>query len=375
MTGQTGRSGPLRVGVVGAGWGAGLHLTGFQRTGRVELAAIYNRSRPSAEKTAAEYGVAHVAKDLPELIERSDVVTIATPPHVHREATLAAIAAGRHVLCEKPLAIDADEAEEMLTAARAAGVRHATGFIWRRDPAVRRLRELVSAGEIGVPLELQTSCPMGVPVLPYNWMYDRERGGGALMQHGTHVIDRVRYILGSEIVRLTGQLYRDVTRAEETEEFHNVLDVFQRAREGTATGSGRFREVSADTGYRLTGVTSGGVRVSVWESWHCAGPVPEQLVIYGDQGSLEWHGGSTVSLLRPGADPVTTDVEGSATSGATTPREHGLRLWHELADEFLETIEGGAEPDTLPTMADGWRVMRVVDAVRRSDLSMQWEQV
>jgi predicted dehydrogenase len=377
MTGRSDGNGrPIRVGVVGAGWGAGLHLAGFQRTGRATLSAIMNRSRDNAEKTAAQFGVEQVVDSLDELIEASDVVTVATPPHAHREATLAAVAAGRPVLCEKPLAMDAAEAHEMLTAARRAGVSHATGFIWRFDPAVARMREVLRAGDIGTPVEVHTSCPMGVPVLPYNWMYDSGQGGGALMQHGTHVIDRVRYLLESEIVTLTGQLHRDVTEAEDGHAFHNVLDVFDwaRRRGDRLTAGESSRAVTADTSYRLTGLTSSGVRVSIWESWHSVGPVAEHVIVYGDKATLEWRGSGDLKLLQPGGGSTSIDVEGSGTSGATTPKEHGLRLWHRLADEFLDAINGVADDHALPTMEDGWQVMRVVDAVRRSDRSMRWEQ-
>jgi predicted dehydrogenase len=369
---------PLRVGVIGAGWGAGLHLEGFRRTGRAELTAITSRTRENAEQTASRFGVGKVVDTVDELIDLVDIVCVATPPDVHLEPTLAAVGAGRHVLCDKPLALDASKAKEMLTAADEAGVRHATGFIWRLDPAFGRIRAALQAGDIGAPREVHTTCAMGVPVLPYNWMYERSHGGGALMQHGTHMIDRVRHLLGSEIASLTGELHHDVSKAEVGPSFHNVLDVFGWARERAANPdpAAERRPVTADTGYRITGATADGVRVSLWEAWHITGSAEDQVVVYGDEGTLEWSGTTGLRLLRPGAEARAIEVDGSGTSGANTPKEHGLRLWHQLADAFLDTITGEGDGGQLPTLHDGWQVMRVVDAVRRShEGSDGWETV
>lgn len=376
----------LRVGVVGAGWGAGLHLEGFRRTGRVQLTALTSRTRGNAERTAERFGVGKVVDSLEELVELVDVVCVASPPHVHHEATMAAVAAGRHVLCDKPLAVDLAEAEQMLSAADEANVRHATGFIWRLDPAMARLRAAVAAGDVGRPLEAQTTCAMGVPVLPHSWLYEEERGGGALMQHGTHVIDRVRYVLGDEIASLSAQLHHDVSKAKAGPDFHNVLDVFAYARDRAQAaddpavqGKGAdLRPVTADTGYRITGRTSTGIRVGMWEAWHCVGPAEDQIVVHGDEGTLEWNGAQGLRLLRPGGRSVPMEVAGSTTTGANTPREHGLALWQGLANRFLDAIEGAGDAgrphdESLPTLADGWQVMRVVDAVRRSHTSGRWE--
>jgi predicted dehydrogenase len=383
-TGDDGDRQPLRVGVVGAGWGAGLQLAGFRRTGRVELTAITSRTRENAERTAAEFGVRQVMADVAELVAAVDIVCVATPPNAHLEPTLAAIDAGRHVLCDKPLALDAGQAGQMLAAATKAGVRHATGFVWRLDPAFGRIRELLAAGTIGAPRHVQTTCAMGVPVLPHNWMYERASGGGALMQHGSHMIDRVRHLLDAEITEVTGRLHHDVTEAEVGQQFHNVLDVFSYARQraGAPDRVAARRPVTADTGYEIIGCTADGVRVSLWEAWHAVGPAEDQVVVYGEAGTLEWTGRSGLRLLRPGAAPQAIEVAGSGTSGANTPRERGLGLWHQLADAFLDTIAAPGEGDTiaapgdgghLPTLYDGWQVMRVVDAVARSNRSGRWE--
>ncbi|MGP4000695.1 Gfo/Idh/MocA family protein [Streptomyces sp. 8N706] len=380
---------PLRVGVVGAGWGAGLHLEGFRRTGRVRLAALTSRTRGRAEELAARYEVETVTDDLDELIEKADVVSVATPPDAHPDAVLRAAEAGRHVLCDKPLAVHAAQAEEMLRAAEKAQVVHSTGFVWRFDPVFTAMARMVADGAVGRPLQLRVASVMGLPPLPYNWMYRAEDGGGALMQHGSHVLDRIRLLLGDDIVTVRGGLHHDIAEAAEGPQFHNVLEVFGWARENPApVGSAKGLPVTADTGYEFTGMTESGVRVSVFEAWHASARVEESFAVYGTEGSLEWTGADGPVLLRPGRDPEPVAVAGAASSsGAGAAREHGLMLWHQLADSFLTAVEAaggggdGSAPDgcttaaPLPTLEDGLHVMRVIEAVRASHLSRNEERV
>jgi predicted dehydrogenase len=365
---------PVRVGVIGAGWGAGLHLEGYRRTNGVVLSAITSRTPSTAEQLARDYGVEQVVDNVEELIELVDVVSVATPPDAHLAPTLAAIAADKHVLCDKPLALDAAEAATIVAAAEAAGVRHATGFIWRLDPSLTCLREALRRGTIGTVREVDSTCALGVPVMPHNWMYERSHGGGALMQHGSHVIDRVRWLLGSEIAKVVGRLHHDVKDVERGPAFHNVREAFtwsMRPGADAAPAAPRV-PVDADSGYEFVGETAGGVRVRFWEAWHLLGRHDDRLVVYGDRGTLEWIGGAGVRLLRHRREPESL-FEGSAASGANTPEETGWRLWGQLAETFLASIRG--EPSHAPTLEDGWQVMRVIDAVRRSDASGCWETV
>jgi predicted dehydrogenase len=377
---------PIRVGVLGAGWGAGLHLTGFGSTDGVVLAGIASRSREPAERLADEHGVARVFETAKELIDAVDLVSVATPPDSHHEFTLAAVAAGRHVFCDKPLAVTAAQALEMTEAAHAAGVHHATGFIWRGDPALVRMRAMLADGAVGRVVELHSTCALGVPVLPMNWMYDRDRGGGALAQHGSHVIDRARWLLGRDIVEVNGGLAHDVETAPDAGRFHNVMDVFAWPRKaGAAGGDGApaRRKVTADTGYDFRAVFADGTRASFWEAWHLTGSAEDHIVAYGDRGTLEWRGAGGLWLHRLGVGVERVEVPQAAGSGAHTPREIGEQRWRELAGRFVtavrETPPAAGAPVTAepgaayPTLDDGWRVAAISDAVRASHESGTWE--
>jgi predicted dehydrogenase len=361
--------------VVGAGWGAGLHLEGFHRAEGAELVAIFSRTRARAEQRAAQYGIGLVADSLDELIDAVDVVSIATPPSAHLDPVLRAVAAGRHVLCDKPLASDLDSARSIVDAVTASGVQHASGFIWRDDPGLLRIRELLADGAIGRLVEIHSTCPLGVPQLPATWMYQADEGGGALAQHGSHVIDRARWLVGGEIERVRGRLAYDLADAAAPRRFHDITEAFAWAREN----DGRTVEaprvpVTADTGYEFSADFDNGVRARFWEAWHLPGPVEDEVTLYGEDGALQWRGAAGLWSVRPGAQPVRIEVPAAAASGANTPREVGLRKWATLAGRFTAAITTGGYAGH-PTIVDAWQVAAVSDAVRRSHRSGGWEKV
>src|SRR5664279_1149657 len=165
----------LRVGVLGAGWAGELHLEAFRSQPEVELVALCSRTKSTAEAVAERYGVAKVVDDIDDFFGSDlDIISIATPPSSHVELTLRALASGAHVLCDKPTALTGVQAAEVYQAAEAAGVRHASGYIWRNDPAILHIRQLVAQGAICRITDVQVRCALGAPVLPMTWMYDEK---------------------------------------------------------------------------------------------------------------------------------------------------------------------------------------------------------
>lgn len=372
-------SSPLRVAVIGAGWASELHLQAYAASADAETVAICSRTRVTAEQMSERFSVPSVYTSMDELFasEELDVVSIATPPSSHADWTIAAAEHGCHVLTDKPIALSAPEAERMVSAVESGGVRHATGFIWRNDPGIKRLRAELSEGTIGKVREVRCRCPLGAPVLPMTWMYDASAGGGSLMQHGQHIIDRIRWITGEEIVDVCGQLLFDVEEAVIGPDFHNVFEAFGwAARHGREAGDLPKANVTADTGYDFAGVLGNGVRVHFWEAMHSTGLVSDQIEVYGSTGTLVWSAGGGLTLKRPGpqAQPHAVDVGETSAAGAGDLRaaeEAGHRYWREMAQAFLDDILG-REHDGYPTLVDGLRVQQVVDAVRESTQTRAW---
>jgi predicted dehydrogenase len=372
---------PLRIAVIGAGWGAQLHLAAHGATPSADVVAICSRTRSTAEAVAAKHGVPSVYTSFDEMADREqpDVISIATPPDSHLQYVKAAAERGCHVLCDKPVSLTAAEAEEMLRAVDDAGVRHATGFISQLMPEILKLRSLVSDGAIGEVREVHSRAPLGTPVLPMTWVYDAAAGGGALLQHGQHLIQIVRMAAGQEITAVCGELIYDVKEAVVGPRFHNLSEAFGYAVKLMQEGGGQDlpkAPVTADTGYAFAATMDRGARAYFWEAWHSAGlSSGDQVEVFGSRGTLVWQLGKGLRLVRSRmTPPEKIEVEASGVKAMVEPTEVGLSDWKRLVRAFLDDIRG-QEHAGYPTLYDAWKVQQVCDAVRASTRSRAWETI
>jgi predicted dehydrogenase len=190
----------LRVGVIGTGFGSTVQIPAFRANPRVEVVAVASGQPGKARRIADSFGVPHAFDDYTKLAAAElDLVSVTTPTHLHHPMVMAAIAAGRHVLCEKPMALSTAEATEMRDAAQRAGVVHTIDHELRFNPNRRKVKRLIAEGFIGQPRHvlLSFASPMRRdPALPWGWWYDATRGGGLLGAVGSHQIDLLRYWLG-----------------------------------------------------------------------------------------------------------------------------------------------------------------------------------
>lgn len=185
----------MRVGILGAGFMGKAHLAGWAETG-AEIVGLASRTASGAAPLAAQYG-AEAFPDLESLLPLVDIVDICTPTHLHYAMTLQAIRAGRHVVCEKPLARTTEQARHMLQAARAAGVRLLPAHVVRFFPQYVNARNQVMAGEIGKPGVIRLLRGFYRPKKPVgNWFLDEEKSGGILMDLMIHDYDYARWIAG-----------------------------------------------------------------------------------------------------------------------------------------------------------------------------------
>lgn len=172
----------IRVGVIGTSWWLDmLHLPVLKADPRVDLVAICGRNRERAEEMASKYAIPQVFTDYREMISRGDLqaIMIGAPDDQHYDMTMAALDAGLHVLCEKPLALNAAHARAMYETAEAKGVQHMTFFTWRWMPHYRYMRELIEQGTLGRLYHCQFSFIMGYGRDPgYQWRFDRARAHG-----------------------------------------------------------------------------------------------------------------------------------------------------------------------------------------------------
>ena len=360
----------VRIGVVGTSWWAqAMHLPSLASHPRAELVAISGRNVDKASELAATYGIPAVYGDYRAMLDAGglDAVVVVTPDDLHYEVTLAAIDRGIHVLCEKPLALTAGQAAEMLGRAERAGVKHMVAFSWRGLPHYRYLRELVGAGFVGRPSAAQLSYLTGGGARgSYSWRYDRSRSTGALGNYGAHMIDLARWLLG-DIVGVSAHLATRVERpgpGGPLTEPANDQAVLTVEFAGGAVGTIQASEV-AQTG----------------ERFH-----EHQIRLYGDAGTLEADlslavSGRQVCIttairgVRRGeaqfrALPVPPELLGDADPGALfdpfTKHPVGDRL-------FVDAILADRSP--APSFRDGLHVQVVMDAAQAAHSGRRWVPV
>ena len=190
----------LGVAMVGAGNIAlKNHLPGLALCPAAELVALCDTDADVLAAAAGESGVGRTFADYREAVaaEGVDAVIVATPNAFHKEIVLAAVAAGRHVLCEKPLALDLAGARQMLAAAEAAGVRHMTAFTYRFVPAMRYLKHLVDRGDLGRPVHFRAQRFQDWGDRPLGWRQSAAlAGSGELGDMLSHRIDYAHHLVG-----------------------------------------------------------------------------------------------------------------------------------------------------------------------------------
>ncbi|MGH8985272.1 MAG: Gfo/Idh/MocA family protein [Acidimicrobiia bacterium] len=338
--------------VVGTGFGGRVHVPALRAAG-FTVAALVGRDPDRTRRRADRLDVPHALTALDDALALPGVVavTIATPPAAHCELTLAALAVGKHVLCEKPFALDAREAEAMVHAAEAAGVTNLVGheFRWAVDRAVAG--RAIAAGEIGEArlatlvqhVDLVADPAARMPA----WWFDRGAGGGWLGASGSHAVDQLRVWLG-EIESVSAALGLLSDRAPASAEDGFTI---------------RLRFVSGAEG--LLQQTAG--------AW---GPSLAVSRVAGTKGTVWLDDGAAWIADASGARPLPVPDDLAVPSSPEVSDDPRHRFTHlelgpytRLAEVLCAGVDCASLPTAVPvpTFADGLACMRVLDAVRESD--------
>lgn len=336
----------MRIGIVGTGWGSRVQVPAFRGTGH-QVVAIAGHDAEKTRRIAADLGVVAFASAA-ELVERAeiDLVSIASPPATHLPLSRLALERGLHVLCEKPTALDAAEATEMLELARRhpsrrAMIDHELRFLPSWLEAKRRV------GTIGPirTIEVRYSSPSRrSPDRAWTWWSDRSQHGGIWGAVGSHFVDAVRYLAG------------------EIDAVQGVLATFVPSR---PFGSERRPVTSDDFAAAHLRLKSGALAVM---SFSVVAAVDEEttLTLTGEQGALRLAGTSLLEA-RDGrwttaVEPDGADVPGNSPGG---PFGSGtIALGHALRRAFDEGNDRALDP--AATFEDGLRQQQALDALRRS---------
>jgi predicted dehydrogenase len=355
------------IGIIGAGFARTTQIPGFKDCIGARVVAIASAHRERAQSVADEFKIRNVANDWRELVARDDVdlVSIVTPPATHLEITLAALEHRKHVLCEKPMALNAGEAKRMCDAAREAGtlalIDHELRFLNGR----KTMRAMLHSGAIGAVRHCNyvfRSDYRAVLDRAWDWWSDETRGGGTLGAIGSHAIDSFRWVLGADIAQVFCMLSTHIAERPDK-------------------ASGTMQRVTSDdeaklffrfTDSSLAKNTTGAASLSVVES----GSYENRLEIYGSTGALMveetgelWH-----SPAGSGAwQPVQVDQDAMAKGMRAGSWSRGFTAFSgAIIDALLEgetTVKGAA------TFEDGYHTQLVLDAARTSNNTGCWAKV
>ncbi|GAA4578084.1 Gfo/Idh/MocA family oxidoreductase [Planotetraspora phitsanulokensis] len=373
----------LGVGMVGYAFMGRVHSQAWRSVGAFfdlpvspSMTVLSGRSPEATTAAAAQLGWAAVETDWKNLITRDDVqiVDICTPGDSHAEIAIAALAAGKHVIVEKPLANTVAEAEAMATAAAEAatrGIRSMVAFNYRRVPAVALARQLVEAGRLGTIRHVRAQYLQDWitdPDFPLVWRLQKDKAGsGALGDIGAHIIDTAQYI--------TGDLLTGVSAITETFIKHRPL---AEASAGLAASGGtELGEVTVDDTALFLGRFAGGAVASFEATRFASGRKNSlRIEINGSDGSLYfdfeamnelWFHDHTLPPEEAGFRRILVTEGGHPYAGAWWPPGHALGYEHAFTHEvkdFLQAIATGTDP--TPSFADGLRVQQVLAAVEKS---------
>ncbi|MDW4573756.1 Gfo/Idh/MocA family oxidoreductase [Microbacterium sp. M3] len=372
---------PLRIALIGTGFMGRMHTQAWRTAPRFfdlplapEPALLVGRRPDATAESAARWGWNEHSVDWREAISRDDIdaVDICTPGDTHAEIALAALAAGKHVLCEKPLANTVAQAQEMTDAAsRASGIAMC-GFSYRRTPALALARELIADGRVGEIRHVRAQYLqdwLSDPDSPHTWRLDRDRAGsGALGDIGAHSIDTAQWLTGQDIAAVSATVRTFVTSRPRRSAVEGLG--------GVAADTSDRLPVSVDDAAAFTARFAGGA-LGVFEATRMATGRrnANRIEINGDRGSIafDFERMNELEVYDAAADAAQGFRRVQVTearhpyAGAWWPAGHGLgyeHLFTHQAVDFVRAVAGEIPPS--PSFADALQVQRVLAAVEQS---------
>ena len=364
----------VRVGVIGAGaWARSAHLPGYRRDPRCRIVAIADTQVDRAREAAREFDIALAVATAHELIQRDDIdlVDVCTPSQTHFELAWAALEAGKHVLCEKPVAYDFRDTRRAYDFARQRRLKTKVGLTFRYSPALRYMRELVADGFIGTPfifngyeqnsqwLDPQTPLRQVDPKADQSKLQTSSLEG-----YGAPIIDIGRWWVGADYARVVG-----------------IMKNFIPERMVRATG--QVMRMNIDDGDVYISEFGNGAIGSVQTSFVTVGNYPGiEARIYGESGAIicrlveEFGIAETIKVARP--DDVEfkeQEIPQRFYPPGGDARESWRSLFYaNLIRDFVDEIQGGG-PRNQGNFRDGAAVQEVINAVERSHHEQRWVQL
>jgi predicted dehydrogenase len=378
----------IGIGVVGAGFIGAAHVEGLRRTG-LQVMGLAEESLERAQKKAGELGIPRAYGSVDEMLrdQEIDVVHIATPNHLHYPQVMASLLAGKHVICEKPLAMNASESSEMVRLAASRRLVNAINYNVRMYPLAQQARSMVQNGELGDLFILQGSYLQDWLLLPtdWNWRLEPNLGGTirAVGDIGSHWLDLITFITGLHIDEVyadfktfhpirkkpaipvetfTGKILAPqdyIDQPIHTEDYATIILHYENEVRGVLTVS----QVSSGRKNRLYYEINGSKASIVWDS-----EKPNELWIGYRQKPNQ-------ILMK---DPALLSPEARITASYPGGHNEGFPdTFKQLYQKVYNYILAGdyTKPADFPTFADGHYEIQICEAIERSSREARWVKV
>jgi predicted dehydrogenase len=335
----------IGVGIVGSGGIArGVHIPGYQKLDNVKVVAVSDPVEGARTAAAEQYDIENQYEDFREMLQRDDihVVSVTTPNFLHAEATIAALEAGKHVLCEKPLAMNTAQGEAMVDAARRTGNKLMCGFHFRFTPEVQCLKRFAQSGEFGNMYHARTTAMRRRGIPGWGMFINKEKnGGGPLIDIGVHMLDSTLHVLGfPKAVAVSGKTYQMFGKRKDVMGLMGQWDYKNFTVEDFATALIRFED-----GSTLSLESSFVANMEARETMN--------FQIYGDKG------GASFSPLKMFAERNQTLLD---ITPAYLPS--GVQAHHAQIKSFINSVVND-KPVFTPG-EEALEVTRIVEAIYES---------
>ena len=347
----------IGVGIIGTGFGVRVQLPLWHHTPGARVTAVCSHDEGRARQVAERFGLPHAVTDYRALAELPDVdlVSVVTSPDLHYPASMAAIEAGKHVLCEKPFALDEAQAREMWQAAEAKGVAHMVNFEFRTTPARVRMRQMIQDGFMGSVNHVHATS-FGNFVLwtegrTASWWYGAKTGGGWLGASGSHTLDAMRRLFG-EVVAVSAALD---TFAKE----HKPIDQ-----------PDRIMADADDTFFLTLRFENGALGALLSGAAAPTGSGAMRLEAHGSEGSMVLDGDR---LLAARKGEALAEVEVEELPDPPVAGDQHYKPFFAWTNEIVAALSKGEKIE--PSFEDGWRSQQILDAARKSSDTGRWVEL
>jgi len=367
----------LRVLVHGDGYAGQGHVEAFRAAGAVVVGMV-SRTKDVVEGIARKMAIPYAGTDWQPALEvlNPDILAVGTPGGAHYEPVLAAIKAGCHIYCDKPLAATSQQAREMAQVAASKGVKTAYAASYRYQPHALFARKLIADGAIGEPLEVECSSHFNLnPMIPFGWSHRIEEGGGRLNNNFTHKLAIVEHVLDGRAIAVCGEARNDLPRAPIVAGAHDFRDREKFIPLDTEDPKLEWAEANSEWSYT--------VLVHIQPRFPVAQPVSasfrhsalqprfdhDYIAFYGREGAIYIQGHyaqGPLFLIKSQSDweelPLPDDIKGSLPN----IEDDTQRNWTQLAIEFVNDIQGKGYSG-YQTFKEGWIYQEMIDHIRDGD--------